>query len=250
LQIRVVFYISGFNYKTLIFCRSVRIQLHVDAVLVRELPDGALSRITAFFHTPSVLVNSAQSFDFRQAITLLDNALEHFNSRGSGFVLEYVERFVVSTLRHRPLHGSTYIPTPRFLALKRCIVNVENRDLKCFLWSVLSALYPPKVNKERVTNYLNYESAVDMTGINYPVETKQIPVFEKQNPTISINVVRTRNQGIHNRIPQPRKRQTAPHQSSVARKSTRHLKTSLRTRYRSFSTSGTQIQTRWCNSRV
>jgi len=71
-----------------IFYRSVRIQLHVDAVLVRELTDGALSRITAFFHTPSVLVNSAQSFDFRQAIALLDNALEHFNSRGSGFVLE------------------------------------------------------------------------------------------------------------------------------------------------------------------
>ena len=175
--------------KLAVFCRSIRIQLYVDAALVRELPDGELSHITAFFHTPSVLVNTAQPFDFRQAITLLNNALEHFNTRGSGFVLEYVKRFVVSVLCYRPLHGSTYIPTPRFLALKRCIVNVENRDLKCFLWSVLSALYPPKVHKECVTNYLKYETTLDMTGLNYPVETKQIPQFEKQNPSISINVL-------------------------------------------------------------
>ena len=120
-------------------------------------------------------MNSAQSFDFRQAIALLDNALEQFNTRGSGFVLEYVKRFVVSTLRYRPLHGSTHILTPAFLAAKRCIVNVHNRDSKCFLWSVLSALYEPKVNKERLSIYTSYESSVDMTGINYPAETKQIP---------------------------------------------------------------------------
>jgi len=172
------------------FCRSVRIQFHVDAVLVRQQSDGAVSRITAFFHTPSVVVNAGQPIDFHQIITSLNNTLEPFNTRGSGFILDHIERFVVSVIRHRPLHGLTYIPTPKFLASKRCIVNVENfSDSKCFTWSVLSALYPPKVNKQRVTNYLRYESTLNMTGINYPVETKQIPLFEKQNPSISINVL-------------------------------------------------------------
>jgi len=153
-----------------IFYRSVRIQLHVDAALVRELPDGELSRITAYFHTPFVLVNSTQSFDFRQAITLLDNALEQFNTRGSGFVLKYVKRFVVSVFCYSPLHGSTYIPTPSFLTAKRCIVNVQNvNDSICFLWSVLSALHEAKINKQRLTNYTSYESTLDMTGIYYPV---------------------------------------------------------------------------------
>jgi len=173
-----------------IFYRSVHIQLNVDAELVRELPDGQLSRITAYFHTPSVVVNVGQPLDLHNAITVLNNALEHFNTRGSGFVLEYVKRFVVSVLRYRPLHGSTYIPTPSFLAAKRCIVNVQKfNDSKCFLWSVLSALHEPKINKQRLTNYTSYESTLDMTGINYPVQTKQIPLFEKQNPTISINVL-------------------------------------------------------------
>ena len=83
-----------------------------------------------------------------------------------------------------------YIPTPSFLAAKRCIVNVQNfNDSKCFLWSVLSALHEPKIDKQRLTKYTSYESTLDMTGINYPVETKHIPLFEKQNPSISINVL-------------------------------------------------------------
>ena len=182
--------ISSFTYTTLYIYRSVRIQLNADAALVRELPDGQLSRITAYLHTTSVLVNSAQPLDLHNAITVLNNALENFNSRGSGFVLEYVKRFVISVLRYRPLHGSTYVPTPSFLATKRCILNIQNsNDSKCFLWSVLSALHEPKINKQRLSNYTSYESTLDMTGINYPVETKQIPLFEKQNPSISINVL-------------------------------------------------------------
>ena len=188
-------FISSFTFRVsltplCIFYRSVRIQLHVDAALVRELPDGTVSRITAYFHTPSVLVNAAQSFDFRQAIALFDNALEQFNTRGSGFVLEYTKRFVVSILRYRPLHGSTYIPTPAFLAAKHRVINEQNfNDSKCFLWSVLSALHEPKDNKKRVSKYVKYKSTLDMTGINYPVETKQL----------------------QNRVSQPRKRQTAPY---------------------------------------
>ena len=54
---------------------------------------------------------------------------------------------------------------------------------------MLSALYPPKINKNRVSNYVKYESTLDMSGIDYPVQTKQIPLFEKQNSTISINVL-------------------------------------------------------------
>jgi len=40
-----------------------------------------------------------------------------------------------------------------------------------------------------VSNYVKYESTLDMTGINYPVETKQIPLFEIQKNSISINVL-------------------------------------------------------------
>ena len=87
------------------FCRSVRIQFHADAVLVRQQSDGAVgavSRITAFFHTPSVVVNAGQPIDFPQIITSLNNTLEQFNTRGSGFILDHIERFVVSVIQNKP----------------------------------------------------------------------------------------------------------------------------------------------------
>jgi len=123
------------------------------------------------------------------SITLLNSALEHFNTRGSGFVLEYVKRFVVSVLRYRPLHGFAHIPTPSFLAAKHCILNVQNfDDSKCFCGQCCLP-YTNLNTANSVSNYVKYESTLDMTGINYPVQSKQIPLFEKQNPTISINVL-------------------------------------------------------------
>jgi len=50
-----------------------------------------------------------------------------------------------------------------------------------FLWAVLSGLYPPKWNPERVSNYVK--------GIDFPMEPKNISKFVNQNPSISINVI-------------------------------------------------------------
>jgi len=54
---------------------------------------------------------------------------------------------------------------------------------------VLSALYPPTHNPHRLTNYIDYEHCLKVEGLNFPVQTKQIPLFEKLNPSISDNVL-------------------------------------------------------------
>ena len=68
-------------------------------------------------------------------------------------------------------------------------MNVQNRDLYCFRWSILSCLYPAKDNPHRVSNYTKYENTLNFEGINFPVQVKDIPKFEKQNPNISVNVI-------------------------------------------------------------
>ena len=85
--------------------------------------------------------------------------------------------------------GSSYIPTPKFLADKKCILNVISEDGKCFLWSVLSALHEPQYHKERLSHYLKYEHELNVAGLTFPMETKQISKFEDQNPAISVNVL-------------------------------------------------------------
>ena len=38
------------------------------------------------------------------------------------------------------MRAETHVPLPETLANKNAIVNMENTDNKCFLWSVLRAL--------------------------------------------------------------------------------------------------------------
>ena len=103
-------------------------------------------------------------------------------------MLEAIHRFVLCITPYRPLVGSSYIPTPKFLLGKQCIVNIISEDSKCFLWAVLSALHEPKEHKYRVSHYLQYEHEFNVQGLTFPMETKQISKFEDLNPQIAINV--------------------------------------------------------------
>ena len=93
------------------------------------------------------------------------------------------------TVSYRPLRGNTWIPLPKELADKKAIINMKNKDNKCFLWCVLRKLNPKDDNAERVDKELmEKENTLNMEGIEYPVSFKDIKKFEKQNPSISITV--------------------------------------------------------------
>ena len=52
----------------------------------------------------------------------------------------------IHTAEFNPMNGSSYIPLPDWILNKKAIVNIENKDEKCFLWCVLRYLYPRDKN--------------------------------------------------------------------------------------------------------
>ena len=109
---------------------------------------------------------------------------------GSGWRFERVIKMVLHTTRWEPLYGSSYIPLDPYLANKKAIINMQNEDDKCFMWSVLRALNPKNKNAERIDKDLkSKQDSINMKGIHYPVTLKAIDRFETQNPNISISVV-------------------------------------------------------------
>jgi hypothetical protein len=89
---------------------------------------------------------------------------------------------------YEPTSGSSYIPTPKYLAKKKALINVQNDDSKCFLWAVLCGLHPVKVHPERVEHYKKYEHELNVIGLSFPLNIRQVKKFENLNPTISVNV--------------------------------------------------------------
>ena len=111
-------------------------------------------------------------------------------AEGSGWQFEKVIKLVLHTTRWDPINAGSYIPLDPYLANKKCLINMQNEDDKCFMWSVLRALYPKDTNPQRIDNDLkSKQNSINMKGIHYPVDLKAIDRFETQNPNISISVV-------------------------------------------------------------
>ena len=91
--------------------------------------------------------------------------------------------------RYKPLKGSSYIELPAKIRHTHGILNIQNKDDKCFLWSILASIHEVKSGQHgyRVDKYIPYETELDMSGISYPVAVKDVPTFEQQN-NISVNV--------------------------------------------------------------
>jgi len=125
---------------------------------------------------------------FQRLLRELDLKIDNFNKRGSGFILDSVTEFTLVITQLKPLYGSIYIPTPPPIAKKQAVINIKNSDQFCFQWAILSCLYPAKNHPTAFTLTLNIET-LNFNRLTFPVNVRDIPKFEKQNPQISVNVI-------------------------------------------------------------
>ena len=111
-------------------------------------------------------------------------------AEGSGWQFEKVEKLVLHTTRWNPINAGSYMELPPALKNKKAIINMKNEDEKCFMWSVLRALNPKDKNTERIDSDLKSKvETLNMQGIRYPVNFRDIDRFESQNLEISITVL-------------------------------------------------------------
>ena len=145
---------------------------------------------TAFNSKPEVNLEGTDVEDLYN--TMVDRVLEAmatFQRDGSNWTFKSIICLEIHTVAYEPLKGNSYIPLPPKLAQKKAIINMQNEDNKCFTWSVLRALNPKEENAVRIDKDLKKkEDSLNMTGIVNPVQLNAIDKFERQNPTISINV--------------------------------------------------------------
>ena len=100
-----------------------------------------------------------------------------------------MDKLEIHTAKFRPLKGSSYLPLPDWLKNKKAIINMKNKDDKCFIWSILRHLYPKKKDPEYIGDLKVYEKTLNTKGLVFPMQLKDIYKFEKLNPSLpGINV--------------------------------------------------------------
>ena len=175
--------------------RKIKTALYLHCLMVRMSPITGDKVPKEFaFHSKDlklVLEETDESELYNEMVEEIEEEIQKVqNAEGSGWMFLKVIKLVLHTTKWEPLYGSSYMPLDPYLANKKAIINMQNEDDKCFMWSVLRALYPKDNHPERIDKDLkSKQDSINMKGINYPVDLKAIDRFETQNPNISISVV-------------------------------------------------------------
>ena len=117
------------------------------------------------------------------------NSIEEFNTNGSGWTFKEVEKLEIHTTEYNPNKGSSYIDLPKWIKDKKAIINIKNKDDKCFLWCILRYLHPKERDAEWIGDLKKYENSLNTKGITFPIGENDINKFENLNPDLpGINV--------------------------------------------------------------
>ena len=146
---------------------------------------------TAFFNGKAKTITKVNviEHDLNMSRQEILNVIDKWVSEGSGWVIDRIDSHYINVTTYTYLHGSSYIELPMELKnSKKGLINIRNKDDKCFRWCHIRHLNPQEKNPQRIKkedkemiNELNYD------GIDFPLSQKHCNKVEKQN-SIRINV--------------------------------------------------------------
>ena len=85
------------------------------------------------------------------------------------------------------MNGSNYVKIP---LRSNAVLNIENNDKYCFLWSILASLHPCNNNQpNRVSNYRQYFDELNIQGFDFSkgFRCSDVHKFNELN-NLSVNI--------------------------------------------------------------
>ena len=110
-------------------------------------------------------------------------------NNGSGWNVESIESQYINISTYRPLSGSSYMDLPVELrSPRKGLINIKNKDKKCFLWCHVRHINLSKEHPERILKTdKKIAEKIDYDEIEFPVQEKDFSKIEMKN-NICINV--------------------------------------------------------------
>ena len=123
---------------------------------------------------------------FNALLQRFQKAQETSNDNGSEFIPDGVELLYYHLQRIDIRRTESYIMSPDWIASKKATINPKNeKDNKCFQWSIISGLNYNKINKK----YLKKNRKLKRDNIDLSSHQRDWAEFEQNNPLIALNVL-------------------------------------------------------------
>ena len=93
-----------------------------------------------------------------------------------------IDSITLNVAKYNPITGNEYIAMG--WTKNKGVLNIKNKDNKCFLWCTLAVLHPASVHPDRVSNYKPYENELVTGDLEYPISPDDVQKLERLNPDI------------------------------------------------------------------
>ena len=114
--------------------KGFKYQITVDVLLKKCKYNGEIEFRPVYFNSVTKTVTNHRlklESSFQEILYMIDNWI----NEGSGWIIEFIESQYISISTYRLLSGSSYIDLPAELrSPRKRLINIKNKDKKCFLW--------------------------------------------------------------------------------------------------------------------
>ena len=128
---------------------SIRL-ITVKVLLKKYKPNEEIEFALVYLNSETKTVIN-QRFRLENSFQKILYMIDVWINKGSGWIVESIESQCVNISTHRPLSGSSYISLPDELRIPRKgLINIKNKDQKCFLWCHVTHINPSKQHPESI----------------------------------------------------------------------------------------------------
>jgi len=121
---------------------SLKIQFCLKVKFIRDV-GGHITEQYAYFTSVSRPLSNIKFFSqlFFKSISDIDTNIQEYMDKGSGWVVDSIEKLEVRVGKYNPLYGSCNVKLPQKLLKKQAVINIQNKDEKCFLYAVIVSVF-------------------------------------------------------------------------------------------------------------
>ena len=119
-------------------------------------------------------------------ISTLKSQIQNQEMKDSGWRFDKIINMTIYFYKTQELNGSSYVKLP---LRSNAILNIQNEDKFCFIWSILAHIFPVLDNPQRVSNYKKYFDKLNIQGFDFTngFIVSDVKKFEKLN-NLKINI--------------------------------------------------------------
>ena len=123
---------------------------------------------------------------FNTLLQRFQQAQETSNERGGEFIPDSVELLYYHFQRIDIRRAESYIMSPDWIASKKATINPKNeKDNKCFQWSIISGLNYKKIKEKELKKILKFKRA----NTDFSLYQRDWEEFEQNDTSIALNIL-------------------------------------------------------------